>query len=98
MFSVAVYLTVTIPALRTIATPLPEETRDIRIEAVRVLSAGNVLMMVALVGVLLLQVRLTTEDERATYDLFIQAGQEYARRTEARLRAQLEETTEKKRQ
>ncbi|KAF8633255.1 hypothetical protein AX15_001447 [Amanita polypyramis BW_CC] len=76
MLSVAIYLTVTIPALRTIVTPLPEETRDVRIEAVRVLSAGNVLMMIALVGVLLLQ-----------------AGQEYARRSEARLRAQFEKET-----
>jgi len=56
MFSVSVYLTVTIPALRTIAAPLPEDTREGRIEAVRVLSAGNIIMIFALIGVLALQV------------------------------------------
>jgi len=39
-----------------------------------VLSAGNIIMIFALIGVLALQ-----------------GGQEYARRTEARLRAQIEE-------
>lgn len=56
MFSVSVYLTVTVPALRTIAAPLPEDTREGRIEAVRVLSAGNIIMIFALIGVLALQV------------------------------------------
>ncbi|KAF8742526.1 hypothetical protein AX14_003924 [Amanita brunnescens Koide BX004] len=74
VFSVSVYLTVTIPALRTIAAPLPADARETRIEAVRVLSAGNIIMMFALIGVLALQ-----------------GGQEYARRTDASLRARLEE-------
>ncbi|KAK2465627.1 hypothetical protein APHAL10511_002171 [Amanita phalloides] len=83
MFSVSVYLTVTVPALRTIAMPLPEESLQVRIEAIRVLSAGNIMMMIALVGVLVLQ-----------------AGQEYAKRMEARVRAQTteKEATEKKTQ
>jgi len=55
IFAIAVYLTVTIPALRTVSQPLPEEARSTRLEAIRVLSAGNVLMMVALVGILLMQ-------------------------------------------
>ncbi|PFH46113.1 hypothetical protein AMATHDRAFT_70626 [Amanita thiersii Skay4041] len=55
VFAIAVYITVTIPTLRTIATPLSSETQDMRIEAIRVLSAGNVIMMIALTGVLVLQ-------------------------------------------
>ena len=57
VFAVAIYLTVTIPALRTISQPLPEDSLGTRIEAARVLSAGNILMMVALIGILLMQVR-----------------------------------------
>ncbi|KAF9449938.1 hypothetical protein P691DRAFT_798703 [Macrolepiota fuliginosa MF-IS2] len=67
VFSVAVYLTVTIPALRTIVTPIKDETREVQVEALSVLSAGNLIIVACLLAVLVLQ-----------------AGQEYARRQEAR--------------
>ena len=51
------YITVTIPAIRTVVTPVEGvDTREDQIEAMRVLSAGNTLMMVLLGGVLTLQV------------------------------------------
>jgi hypothetical protein len=78
VFSIALYLSVVIPSLRTIATPLEGiETREVRIEAMKVLSAGNVIMIVGLLGILVLQ-----------------AGQEYALRVEARELSKLREKTE----
>jgi ER membrane protein SH3 len=51
------YITVTIPAIRTVVTPVEGvDTREDQIEAMRILSAGNTLMMVLLGGVLTLQV------------------------------------------
>jgi len=71
---ISIYLTVTIPALRTIVTPVGGvDTREDRVEAMRVLSAGNVLIMVGLGAILVLQ-----------------AGQEYARRAEAKALARVE--------
>lgn len=52
------YITVTIPAIRTVVTPVEGvDTREDQIEAMRVLSAGNTLIMVLLGGILVLQVR-----------------------------------------
>jgi hypothetical protein len=52
------YITVTIPAIQTVVTPVEGvDTREDQIEAMRVLSAGNTLMMVLLGGILALQVR-----------------------------------------
>lgn len=52
------YLTVTIPSIRTVVTPVEGvDTREDQIEALRVLSAGNTLIIVLLGGVLVLQVR-----------------------------------------
>jgi hypothetical protein len=52
------YITVTIPAIRTVVTPVEGvDTREDQIEALRVLSAGNTLIIVLLGGVLALQVR-----------------------------------------
>jgi hypothetical protein len=51
-----VYLAVTIPSLRTVVTPAEVDTRDDRIEAMRILSAGNTIMMVILGAILILQV------------------------------------------
>lgn len=52
------YITVTIPSIRTIVTPVEGvDTREDQIEALRVLSAGNTLIIVLLGGVLALQVR-----------------------------------------
>lgn len=55
IFAVAVYLSVTIPSLRTIVTPSEADARADRIEAMRVLAAGNSIMMVILGAVLVLQ-------------------------------------------
>lgn len=57
VFGIAVYMTVIIPALRTIVTPIVDvDSREDRIEAMRVLSAGNIIIMFFLVGILVLQV------------------------------------------
>ncbi|KAJ7746950.1 Shr3 amino acid permease chaperone [Mycena maculata] len=72
IFALAVYLTVVVPTLRTIATPLAEDTRADRIEALTILSAGNVIIGGCMGLVLVLQ-----------------AGQEYARRSDAREQARL---------
>lgn len=56
IFAIAVYLSVTIPALRTIVTPAEVDTREDRVEAMRVLAAGNSIMMVVLGAILVLQV------------------------------------------
>jgi ER membrane protein SH3 len=51
------YITVTIPAIRTVVTPVEGvDTHEDQIEAMRILSAGNTLMMVLLGGILALQV------------------------------------------
>jgi len=73
IFGLAVYLTVGVPTLRTIVTPLADETRQDRIEAMMVLSAANIIIAVCLGLVLLLQ-----------------AGQEYAKRADAREQARVE--------
>lgn len=58
VFAIAMYITVTIPAIQTVVTPVVGvDTREDQIEAVRVLSAGNTLIMVLLGGILVLQVR-----------------------------------------
>ncbi|KAG2141333.1 Shr3 amino acid permease chaperone [Suillus clintonianus] len=55
IFAVSVYLGVTVPSLRTIVTPVDVDTRADRIEAMRILSAGNTIMMVVLGAILVLQ-------------------------------------------
>jgi len=55
IFAVAVYLSVSIPSLRTVVTPADVDTLEDRIEAMRVLSAGNTIMMLILGSVLILQ-------------------------------------------
>ncbi|THH04010.1 hypothetical protein EW146_g10290 [Bondarzewia mesenterica] len=68
IFSIAVYTTVTIPSLRTIADPVVGvDTRTDQIEAARILAAGNTIVLVLLGAILAMQ-----------------AGQEYAKRVEAR--------------
>ena len=95
------YITVTIPAIRTVVTPVEGvDTREDQIEALRVLSAGNTLIIVLLGGVLVLQVRETTSvlwraehrshDSLSPFFLLLGArhaqkgGQEWARRLETR--------------
>ncbi|ETW78944.1 hypothetical protein HETIRDRAFT_420137 [Heterobasidion irregulare TC 32-1] len=56
VFGIAVYTTVTIPSLRTIVDPVVGiDTRDDQIEAVRVLSAGNTILVVLLGAILVMQ-------------------------------------------
>ncbi|KAK7679454.1 hypothetical protein QCA50_017508 [Cerrena zonata] len=56
VFAIAVYLSVNIPSSRTIATPVENvDTREDQIEALRLLSAGNIIMIVLLGGILVLQ-------------------------------------------
>lgn len=57
VFGIIIYSSVTITGLRTIVVPVPEDTEKDRTEALKVLSAGNTLIILCLVGVLLLQVR-----------------------------------------
>nr|KAI0047254.1 hypothetical protein FA95DRAFT_1606263 [Auriscalpium vulgare] len=74
VFGVAMYTTVTIPALQTVANPIKDvDTRDDQVDALRILSAGNVVNM-ALLGLVLV----------------LQGGQEWARRVEARELAKIE--------
>ncbi|KAI1796569.1 hypothetical protein LXA43DRAFT_1152946 [Ganoderma leucocontextum] len=57
IFALAVYMTVGIPSCRTVADPVPDvDTKDDQIEALRVLSAGNTIIIVLLGGILALQV------------------------------------------
>jgi len=80
IFATAMYITVTIPAIRTVVTPVEGvDTREDQIEALRVLSAGNTLIMVLLGGVLALQ-----------------GGQEWARRLEMRELAKIGAEEKKK--
>ncbi|KAI0091784.1 Shr3 amino acid permease chaperone [Irpex rosettiformis] len=67
VFALSVYLTVGVPSSRTVAEPVPGvDTHSDQVEALRILSAGNTIIIVLLGAVLVLQ-----------------AGEEYARRTEA---------------
>ncbi|KAJ7576790.1 Shr3 amino acid permease chaperone [Mycena floridula] len=65
VFAIGIYGTVIIPMLRTVAVPLDIDSMEDRLEAMRVLSAANVIVVGCLVGILALQ-----------------AGQEYARRSD----------------
>jgi hypothetical protein len=66
VFSIAMYTSVAISALRTMVDPVPDvDTHADQVEALQLLSAGNVVIIVLLVGVLVLQ-----------------AGQEWARRAD----------------
>ena len=57
MFGVVVYLTVTVNSLRTIVNPVENvDTREDQVEAMRILSAGNVIIVACLGLILALQV------------------------------------------
>jgi hypothetical protein len=67
VFATAMYITVTVPSIRSVVTPLEGvDTYEDQIYALRVLSAGNTLIMVLLGGVLALQVR-----ERRSYHFIL---------------------------
>ncbi|KAN0088558.1 Shr3 amino acid permease chaperone [Tylopilus felleus] len=55
LFAISVYLAVTIQCLRTIVTPTEGDSMDDRVEAMRILSAGNTIMMLVLGAILGLQ-------------------------------------------
>ncbi|KAJ7695151.1 Shr3 amino acid permease chaperone [Mycena rosella] len=55
IFGLSVYITVVVPTLRTIVTPLADETRGDRIQAMTILSAANVIITVCLGLILMLQ-------------------------------------------
>ncbi|TEB36478.1 Shr3 amino acid permease chaperone [Coprinellus micaceus] len=75
VFAIVVYLSVVIPGLRTVADPVKDvDTKEDQIEALRVASAGNIIMIACLTLVLLLQ-----------------AGQEYARRVDAKALAKAQQ-------
>jgi hypothetical protein len=57
VFGIVVYLSVTIPSLRAIAEPTKEEIYSDQVMALRVLSAGNIIIMGSLLLILALQVR-----------------------------------------
>lgn len=57
VFALAVYFTVTIPTLRAVVDPLAEDTLWVRGEALRVLSAGNIIIALCLGAILVMQVR-----------------------------------------
>jgi len=66
IFGIALYLTVTVPSLRTIVDPVSGvDTKEDQIEAMRVLCAGNVINVFLIIGI-----------------LSFQAGQEYSRRVD----------------
>ena len=59
VFAITVYLSVGVPACRTVANPVVDvDTREDQIEALRILSAGNTIIIVLLGAVLALQVSL----------------------------------------
>ncbi|KAI0741462.1 Shr3 amino acid permease chaperone [Daedaleopsis nitida] len=56
IFAIAVYLTVGVNSCRTVVEPVVGvDTEDDRLDALRILSAGNTIMIVCLVGILVLQ-------------------------------------------
>ncbi|KAF9561487.1 hypothetical protein CPC08DRAFT_688829 [Agrocybe pediades] len=80
VLGIVVYLTVIVNSLRTVVDPIKDvDTREDQVMAMRVLAAGNV-MVIACLGLI----------------LFLQAGQEWARRTEAKAIAEWEAAQKKK--
>jgi len=55
LIGIIMYFSVTLPCLRTVVSPLSDETLDERREALSVLVAGNTLIVLCLVGILVLQ-------------------------------------------
>lgn len=63
MFGVVVYLTVSVNCLRTIVNPVENvDTREDQITAMRILSAGNVIIVACLGLILVLQVNACSFD------------------------------------
>lgn len=62
VFGIMLYTTVVIPGIRTVAAPIEEDTREDQVEALRVLAAGNTLIIICLGLVLALQVSVLLPD------------------------------------
>jgi hypothetical protein len=86
VFAIAVYLTVTIPALKAVVNPAEADSEFTPDQNLGLLGAGNTIIAGLLVLILVMQVRHAAVDNAAnrTEYLRIQGGQEYAKRTEAR--------------
>lgn len=93
VFAIAVYLTVTIPALKAVVNPAeadPEFTFD---QNLGLLGAGNTIIAGLLILILVLQARHTSlikRRVRVRLIFHVQGGQEYAKRAEARELAAVE--------
>lgn len=73
VFGIAVYITVTIPTLRTIVTPVVGvDTDEDRAEALRVLSAGNTIIILCLGAILALQVGIFFSEARGCTHAHVQ--------------------------
>jgi hypothetical protein len=100
IFAIATYVAVTIPSLRTIVEPVPDvDTAEDRVEAMRVLSAGNTIMMVLLGAILTLQVSWSYHAARIVgLSEVTQAGQEYVKRLEAKGEEERKKVTTERKQ
>ena len=70
MVAIVLYLSVTIPGIRTIIEPLPTETEADHIETLRIIGASNTMSVVCLVAVLAMQVLLSYTIWRSAADPF----------------------------
>ena len=86
MFAIAVYLTVTIPALRAVVNPAEVDSEFTFDQNLGLLGAGNTIIAGLLILILVMQARRTTANEEAHEADFLlfQGGQEYAKRAEAK--------------
>lgn len=57
LIGIILYISVTLPTLRSVVAPIAEESIADQREALTVLVAGNTLIVLCLLGILLLQVR-----------------------------------------
>jgi hypothetical protein len=56
VFCIVTYLTITIPSLRTVVTPLPADTHTDQVQALQLVSAANVINIVIISLIFGLQV------------------------------------------
>ncbi|KAA1468757.1 hypothetical protein DENSPDRAFT_539400 [Dentipellis sp. KUC8613] len=70
VFCIAMYLTVLIPSVRTIVAPVPDvDTRVDQVEAMRIASAANLIVIVLLGAILVMQVRAKRVMRRWSFSL-----------------------------
>jgi hypothetical protein len=75
VFGIIVYLSVTVPSLRAIAEPTTDsEIYDDQVMALRVLSAGNIIIIGSLLLILALQVRGFRKILGLTFDSVVVTG------------------------